>query len=144
MPLMKHFFILPLVILFAALIATNAQYNQTSVIPSKEAGGIPTTVVNNLAGISAIVMQEKDTDKILIVQVLPEGAAEKAGLLAKDYIVKIDDKQIGGMDIQSVVAMLRGDPGTKVKITVAREEFLGPNDFTVTRELVRLKEVSPK
>jgi len=95
----------------------------------------------NLAGISAVVRKEKDTDKIMIAYVLPEGAAEKAGLLAKDYIIKIDDKQLDGLDIQAVVAMLRGDPGTKVKITISRAGQSIPTDFTVTRELVRLTEV---
>ena len=122
----------------------NAQYSEAVIIPSPEAGNTPTSAILNLAGISAVVRKEKETDKVLIVQVLPEGAAEKAGLLAKDEIVKIDDKQIDGLDIQAVVAMLRGNPGTRVKVTITRAALSDPADVTVTRELVRLKEVLSK
>jgi C-terminal processing protease CtpA/Prc len=136
--------ILPALTLFAVLAVVNAQYNETVVIPSPEADGTATTVMLNMAGISAVVRKEKETEKVMIVQVLPEGAAEKAGLLAKDIIIKIDDKQIDGLDIQAVAAMLRGDPGTTVKVTIVRAAQSAPSDFTVTRELVRLKEVPSK
>jgi len=119
-------------------------YNQTSVVVSPEDGVTRMTVVSNLAGICAVVRKEKETDKILIVQVLPEGPSEKAGLLPNDYITKIDDKQVDGMDLQSVVGMLRGDPGTTVKVTITRATLSNPVDFTVTREPVRLKEVPSK
>lgn len=135
------YLILSALVLIAALITSTAQYNETVVIPSAEAGGTPTTAKVNLAGISAVVRKENDTDKILIAHVLLEGAAEKAGLLAKDYIIKIDNKQLDGLDIQAVVAMLRGNPGAKVKITISRVGQSAPTDFTVTRELVRLTEV---
>jgi len=140
---MKRFVLLFLTF-FAALPIANTQYNQTVVIPSPEAGGTPTTAMLNMAGISAVVRKEKETNKILIVQVLPEGAAEKAGLLAKDYIVNVEGKPVYGMELQPVVAMLRGDPGTKVKVTITREALPSPTDFIVTRELVRLKEVPSK
>jgi len=77
------------------------------------------------------------------VEVIPDGAAAKAGLLAMDHIEKIDGKTLEGMDLPAMVTLLRGDPGTQVQLSIARDEQPAPFDVIDTRELVRLKEVPP-
>ncbi len=129
--------------LIFSLTAAPAQYNETIVIPPSQPGGKPTIAIQNMAGICAVVRKEKDTGKIVITGVLPDGAAAKAGLLTKDQIDKIDGQSVEGMDLIPVVALLRGDPGTQVKLTITRAGQAAPFDITVTRELVRLKEVAP-
>lgn len=129
--------------LIFSLTAASAQYNETTVIPSSQPGGKPTTVIQNMAGICAVARKDKDTGKVIIMEVLPDGAAAKAGLLIKDQIDKVDGQSLEGMDLIPIVALLRGDPGTQVKLTITREGQAAPFDVTVTRELVRLKEVVP-
>ena len=129
--------------LITSFTAASAQYNETIVIPPSQPGGKPTTRIQNMAGVCAVVRKDKDTGKIMLTEVLPDGAAAKAGLLAKDQIDKVDGQSVEGMDLMPVVALLRGDPGTQVKLTITREGQAAPFDVIVTRELVRLKEVAP-
>ena len=113
-------------------------YNQTTVSVSPEDGITPMTMIVNLAGICAIVNKVKDTGKIIIVQTIKNGASDKAGLLANDEITQIDSTKTEGMDVQAVVALLRGDPGTIVKLTIQRAGTTTPISINVTREVVKL------
>ena len=123
----------------SALAQTN--YNQTTVTVSPEDGITPMTVTANLAGICAVVRKLKDTGKIVIVETIKKGAAEKAGILANDEIIQIDSTKTEGMDLKAAVTMLRGDPGTVVKLTIKREGSTTPLYIDVTREVVKLPEM---
>ena len=127
--------------LLCALTMAVGQSNEAVVAPAPPFEDNNTTVTGNLAGICAVVRKEPDSDNVLIAEVLPEQAADKASLRANDRIVEIEGQSIKGLDLKDVVALLRGQPGTQVKLSVIREEVAEPMDFTVTRELVRLKEV---
>jgi carboxyl-terminal processing protease len=60
--------------------------------------------------------------------------AYNAGIRPGDVIVKVDDKSTDGMTTSDVADMLKGPKGTIVKITVAREGYTDPLNFTVTRD----------
>ncbi|MBE2180494.1 MAG: PDZ domain-containing protein [Chthoniobacterales bacterium] len=121
-----------------------AQYNEVVVIPPAEPGGTPTTTISNLSGISIALSAHPADGKTLIHRVLPGGAAERAGLMTNDWIIMVDDKDTAGLGAESVAALLRGDPGTQVKVTVTREGASNPLEFNVTRELVRLPTPPPQ
>ncbi|MFQ5952659.1 MAG: S41 family peptidase [Candidatus Omnitrophota bacterium] len=81
-------------------------------------------------------------DGILTVIAPIEGTpAFKVGLQAGDRIVKIEDETTQDMTINDAVKKLRGDPGTKVKITVVREETEEVLDFTITRAIIKVKSI---
>ena len=58
---------------------------------------------------------------ITIISPIPGTPAYKAGLLPGDKIIKIEDESTKGMNGDEALKRLRGQPGTKVKITIARE-----------------------
>lgn len=59
------------------------------------------------------------------------GPAEEAGMLPEDILTAVDDNPVAGMTTTELRALVRGEAGTQVKLTVSRgEESL---DFTVTR-----------
>ncbi len=138
---MKLLLSIAVLLLVCTTLLAQTEWNKKIVIDPETPTGTPRMGILNLAGICAVLGKDKETNKILIQQVLPEGAAEKAGLLAKDEIVTIDKNMVKGMELEEIVSFLRGDPGTKVTVTVIREGFTSPKDFIVTREQVRLKEV---
>ncbi|HUL16886.1 MAG TPA: S41 family peptidase [Terriglobales bacterium] len=73
-------------------------------------------------------------DKHTIVMAPYVGApAFNAGLRPGDVIVKVDDKPTDGLTTTQVADMLKGPKGTVVKITIAREGYNEPLNFTVTR-----------
>src|SRR2546429_39850 len=62
--------------------------------------------------------------------------AEKAGLKPGDLITHVDGKATKGMDVDAVVAMIRGQEGTQVRITVHRKGVAAPITVTITRQKV--------
>lgn len=87
-------------------------------------------------GIGSYVSQNVTTMILTIVKPFVNGPAYEAGMLPGDIIYKVDDVDVTGMDINSVVAMMKGEEGTKVKIAVIREGFSDPIEMEITRRMV--------
>tara|TARA_B100000963_G_scaffold313346_1_gene291230 strand:- start:7607 stop:8746 length:1140 start_codon:yes stop_codon:yes gene_type:complete len=68
--------------------------------------------------------------------------ADKAGVLAGDYIVKINDKQVKGMTLLDAVKLMRGKVGTSIEITVRRPEVEDEIKFKIKRAIIKIREVS--
>ena len=79
-----------------------------------------------------------DTREKGIVVVAPmEGTpSAKAGILSGDHIVKIEGKNAEKMSVPDAVTRLRGEPGTKVTMTVLRPSTGEIKDYTLTREVI--------
>jgi carboxyl-terminal processing protease len=82
-------------------------------------------------------------DTMQVVEPLPDGPAEKAGILAGDRIVRIDDAQVAGvkMDTDQLFKRLRGAAGSAVKISVRRNAEPALRDFALTRDLIPVRSV---
>lgn len=78
---------------------------------------------------------------IFIEGVSPQGAADRAGLLAGDRIVAIDKQDIDGLGIGEVADRLRGVPGTKVVVGVVRAGWSAPRDIALVRRYVHVESV---
>lgn len=81
-----------------------------------------------------------DDRRVIVSSPIKDGPSEKAGIKAEDIIYAVDDQSTEGMDLDTVVAMMRGEVGTEVKITVKRGDEL--QDFTITRAYVDEQTVS--
>lgn len=73
---------------------------------------------------------------LTVVSPLKGTPAEKAGLLAKDWILKIDDVDTSGMDVSTAVRKIRGPKGTQVKFLIARSGWDKPREISVTRDVI--------
>jgi len=74
---------------------------------------------------------------LTVVSPLEDSPAQKAGLRPKDIILKIDDKETKDMTFNEAIEAIRGEPGTKVNLTVARQgvdEFI---EIEITREEIK-------
>jgi len=82
------------------------------------------------------------SDKLLTVISPIEGTpADKAGVKAGDNILKIDGVSTEGMDLMDAVHKMRGQPGTKVTITIFRAGFEAPKDLVITRAVIKIQTV---
>ena len=70
--------------------------------------------------------------------------AQKAGIKSGDFIVKIDDTPVRGMSLNDAAKRMRGKPGTKVTLTIARKNADKPIVLTLTRAIIRTKSVKFK
>jgi carboxyl-terminal processing protease len=87
----------------------------------------------SFSGIGVQFNMQKDT--ILIISIVPDGPAEKAGLLPFDRIIEIDDSLVAGKKINQndIMKMLRGPKNTKVVLGIERTGEKELIDFELTR-----------
>ena len=77
-------------------------------------------------------------DTLVVIQPTTKGPSEKAGILAGDRIISVDGKPIAGVKMprDSVMRILRGPKGTKVKLGVVRRGIKDVMYFIVTRDKI--------
>ncbi len=81
-------------------------------------------------------------DRILtIVSPIEDTPAYRAGLKSGDKIIKIEDTPTKNIDIMNAIKLMRGKPGTKIKITVERVNFKKPKVFTIIRDIIKIRSV---
>lgn len=83
------------------------------------------------------------TDTLVVVQTIKKGPSEKVGLLNGDRIVSVDGRAIAGVKMpqDSIVKLLRGPKGTKVRLGVVRRGAAGVLYFVVTRDKIPMNTV---
>ncbi len=78
---------------------------------------------------------------VKVVSPIPDTPASRAGLLANDYIVKLDGAPVMGMTMDKAISQMRGLVGTDITVTVVREGVADPFDVTLTRDFIPLRAV---
>ncbi len=80
----------------------------------------------------------KPKDKFLIiVDTIPGGPSDKAGIKPQDKIIEVDGKRLEGMATEEAITMLKGKKGTNVKIKILRENHPDLITMDVTRDVVK-------
>lgn len=79
--------------------------------------------------------------KYIIVAPLPSSPAEKAGLRSGDEILKIDDEDSFNLEFDEVIAKIRGPKGSSVTLTIQREGFDKPKEFSIKRAKIKIESV---
>jgi carboxyl-terminal processing protease len=88
-------------------------------------------------GVGVELLQQPD-NTLRVISPIDDTPAAKAGIKAGDVIVAIDGKPISGED---GMEPLRGEPGSKLTLTLLREGKSKPFDVTLTRETIRIASV---
>ena len=78
---------------------------------------------------------------VRVVSPIDDTPAAKAGIKPGDLIVKIDDAPVQGMNINDAVNKMRGEPGTKVKLIVVRDNTPQPLTFDLKRDVIKVASV---
>ena len=83
------------------------------------------------------------TDTITVLNVIPQGPSDKAGVRPGDRIMLIDGQEVAGKGLaqDSMVRLMRGPRGSKVKLSVKRGALDKYVDFTITRAPIELHSV---
>lgn len=90
----------------------------------------------NFEGIGVQFQMIEDT--LLVIQPVSNGPSEKAGILAGDRIIAVDDTTIAGvkMSTEDIMSRLRGPKDSKVNLTIVRHGVKDPLLFTVKRDKI--------
>jgi len=114
---------------YTQFLSTKARVDQLKIDTTGEFGGL---------GIQIAVLNNAPT----VISPIDGTPAYHIGLQAGDRIVKIEGDPTEGMSLEDVVSILRGKPGTSVTITIEREGEGAPIDFTIVREIIKVKSVT--
>lgn len=94
--------------------------------------------LGNYVGIGIYMSVDKNGN-VVVVSPIKDTPAEKAGLKTGDIIVYVNDESMIGIDSEVVSSKIKGEEGTKVKITVLRgEEYI---DFDIERKAIKVYHV---
>lgn len=110
---------------------TPEQYREMQVDTKGEFGGI------------GIQIGVKD-NMLTVIAPIEDTPAYNAGIKAGDKIVKINNEFAKDMALHVAVEKMRGAPATTVKLTIFREGWKETKDFTITREIIKIKSVKSK
>lgn len=102
-------------------------------IPAEDLQAVNEPLQGNFEGIGIEFHIQEDT--IMVVNAVVGGPSEQLGIKAGDRIVKVDGKNVSGIHItnQQVLQMLRGEGGTRVQVSIRRNNGSKLVDYTITR-----------
>ena len=99
-----------------------------------EAEEFATSIKGEFSGVG---MEIGLRDKVLtVISPLKNTPAFKAGILAGDVILKIDDTSTEGMSTEKAIGLIRGEKGTTVRLTIFREDNADLIDVSLVRDTI--------
>lgn len=110
-------------------------------IPAKDIAMANEELAGSFYGIG--IEFNMQTDTIYVVSVLSGGPSQKAGLLAGDKIITVDDSVFAGrkLSTEKVMKSIRGDKGTEVKLGIKRGDNEELVHITVTRGVIPINSI---
>jgi carboxyl-terminal processing protease len=81
---------------------------------------------------------------VKVVSPIDDTPAQRAGMMAGDLIVRLDEKPVKGMTLADAVKLMRGKPGDDILLTVIREGEEAPLKISITRAIIKVKSVKNK
>ena len=78
---------------------------------------------------------------IKVISPIDDTPAQRAGIQPGDLIFRIDDKSVKEMELDDAVKMMRGKPGTEIKLSIIREGVDKPVIVTLKRAVIKVKSV---
>ncbi|MDJ0739120.1 MAG: S41 family peptidase [Gammaproteobacteria bacterium] len=74
---------------------------------------------------------------VKVISPIDDTPAQRAGVLAGDVIVRLDEKPVKGMTLDEAVKLMRGKPGTELKLTIVRDGVDKPLEIVVVRDIIK-------
>ncbi len=78
---------------------------------------------------------------VKVITPIEDTPAARAGVLTNDIIIKLDEKPVKGMTLSEAVRLMRGRPGSRIKLTIIREGNGKPLKISVMRAVIKLQSV---
>jgi len=78
---------------------------------------------------------------VKVVAPIDETPAAEAGVKSGDLIIRLDDTPVKGLSLAEAVEIMRGEPGSKIMLTIIREGADKPLKLELTRAIIKVKSV---
>ncbi|HEY4507051.1 MAG TPA: S41 family peptidase [Candidatus Paceibacterota bacterium] len=114
----------------------------TVFLKPKESESFKQQINGSFSGIGIEIGLRKNM--LTVIAPIKDTPAAKAGLLAGDKILKIDEKSTEAMKLDEAVQLIRGARGSKVVLTIARDGLSAAKELTITRDNIKIPAVDWK
>ena len=114
----------------------------SSYLDKDEFKDMNTTTTGKFGGLG-IEVQMKD-GLVFVVSPIDDTPAAKAGIQSGDFIVKINEDTVRGLSLKEAVDKMRGDPGSKISLTVLRQSADKPLTFDMKRDTINVASAKGK
>jgi len=111
----------------------------TSYMSAEEYAASNEQMEGEYAGVGLVVTMVND--KVTVVSPIEDTPGDKAGIRSGDIIVGVDDKPTMGKKLDEVVTMMKGKPGTDVKLNIVKYGTSSTVDITITRQKIVINPV---
>jgi len=81
---------------------------------------------------------------VKVIAPIDDTPAQRAGIKAGDLIIRLDDTPVKGLTLNDAVKIMRGKPGTVLKLTVVREGAEKPLKIDIKRDIIKVKSVKQR
>ncbi len=110
-------------------------------IPARDFDAVNESLEGEFDGIGIVF--NAATDTISVLNVIPQGPSDKAGVRAGDRVVRIDNRDVAGQGIpqDSMVRMMRGPRGSNVKLSILRRGVDKLIDVDVVRDAIEVNSI---
>ncbi len=78
---------------------------------------------------------------VKVIAPIDDTPAQRAGIQAGDLIIRLDNMPVKGMALNQAVKVMRGKPGSPIKLTIVRESEKKPLTITIIRDIIQVKSV---
>lgn len=113
----------------------------SSYIPPEEYLAFRESIEQKFGGIGILVEINPETKRLTVMSPLFGTPAHEAGIKSGDTILSIDGQDTDGMDLRDAVSVMRGDPDTKVTLSVLHLGDEEPIELTLKRTIIRTETV---
>lgn len=101
-------------------------------VPASQTSDYQETKDNSYVGIGVTISVREDGSGIDILGIAMGGAAEAAGILPGDILIKVDGQSVAGMNAEQVKTLVRGDENTELTLVILRDGT--EKSFTLKRQ----------
>ena len=110
-------------------------------IPAKDFSTVNESLEGEFDGIGIVF--NASTDTITVLNVIPQGPSDKAGIRPGDRVIRIDNREVAGKGIpqDSMVRLMRGPRGSHVKLSLKRHGVNNLVDVDIKRDAIEIKSI---
>lgn len=114
----------------------------STLLPPKHYEEMQTQTGGKFGGLG-IVISIRD-GALTVISPIDDTPASRKGIKAGDKIVRIEDESTINMNLSEAVNMLRGEPGSEIKLWISRKPWPEPKPFVIERAIINIESVDSK
>lgn len=86
--------------------------------------------------------KDEESDYILVISPIEDTPGDRAGIQTNDLIIGVNGNSLKGFSLEEAVKLMRGEPGTKLRLSIQRKGLSDPIEVDIIREVIKVNPVN--